>query len=420
MLASLVDASVSDGIAASVMRQIQDVSGIVSEGLNLLISSLTPLADQTDVSGGDQGKLVYRFEQGVVPDSLREQASRMILPTQEMVQQLLMLSDWLQEGMEGKRSDIAKPDAEAWMPVMATQLARAEAVLSVWMRYQQSDEDDKAPCARWLEFSQSGQGLDVELAACPVLASDVLARYLWNRAFAAIVTSATITALGKFDRFRFRSGVPINSSVSVVPSPFDYAQSGVVRVPDLACDPVNAVQHSNNIARFINQGWDEVRGTLVLFSSRRQMEEVYELIKEGLEDKVLMQTRLSKAEMIRRHKQRVDGGDHSVLFGLASFAEGVDLPGEYCQRVIIVRLPFSVPEDPVDATLAEWIQKQGGNPFMQISVPDAAIRLNQAAGRLLRTEQDQGEIVILDRRIIDKRYGRLLLDSLPPFPLKRA
>ncbi|RLU04120.1 MAG: ATP-dependent DNA helicase DinG, partial [Ketobacter sp.] len=114
-----------------------------------------------------------------------------------------------------------------------------------------------------------------------------------------------------------------------------------------------------------------------------------------------------------------DAGKHSVLFGLASFAEGVDLPGEYCSCVVIARLPFSVPEDPVDATLAEWIQKRGGNPFMQISVPDAAIRLKQAVGRLLRTESDRGEIVIFDRRIIDKRYGKLLLQSLPPFPLIR-
>ena len=88
-------------------------------------------------------------------------------------------------------------------------------------------------------------------------------------------------------------------------------------------------------------------------------------------------------------------------------------------RVVIARLPFSVPEDPVEATLAEWIQKRGGNPFMQIAVPDAAIKLKQAVGRLLRTEADRGEVVILDRRLIEKRYGKQLLDSLPPFPLVR-
>src|SRR5690606_6892677 len=138
--------------------------------------------------------------------------------------------DWLAEGMEGKRSDITKPDAEAWSPLMATQLARAEAMLTVWQRYQQEEDDSRAPVARWLTFSESGQGADVELAACPVLASDVLARYLWNRAFAAIVTSATLMALGNFERFRFRSGVPAHSVSVAVPSPFDYQAAGRIRV----------------------------------------------------------------------------------------------------------------------------------------------------------------------------------------------
>ena len=155
----------------------------------------------------------------------------------------------------------------------------------------------------------------------------------------------------------------------------------------------------------------------MLFSSKRQLEEVYDLLPEDIQDHVLAQGKLGKGELIRRHKEAVDKGESSILFGLASFAEGVDLPGEYCSKVVIARLPFSVPEDPVDATLSEWIEQRGGNPFMQISVPDAAIRLKQAVGRLLRTESDTGEVVILDRRIIEKRYGNLLLKSLPPFPV---
>ncbi len=252
-----------------------------------------------------------------------------------------------------------------------------------------------------------------------MLASDVLARYLWSRAFGAVVTSATLTALGSFERFRFRSGVPPSSHFNVVPSPFDYENCGRIRVPDLACDPTQGARHTEQLVSYIEGSWQNQLGTLVLFSSRRQMEEVYDLLPDEVQDAVLAQGHVGKAEMVRRHKAAVDAGRHSLLFGLASFAEGVDLPGEYCSSVVIARLPFSVPEDPVDATLAEWIQQRGGNPFMQISVPDAAIRLKQAVGRLLRTESDRGEIVIFDRRIIDKRYGKLLLQSLPPFPLVR-
>ena len=104
-----------------------------------------------------------------------------------------------------------------------------------------------------------------------------------------------------------------------------------------------------------------------------------------------------------------------MIFGLASFAEGIDLPGAYCRHVVIAKIPFAVPDDPVEAALAEWVEARGGNPFMEISVPDAALRLVQASGRLLRTEEDSGRITLLDRRVVTRHYGRRILDSLPPF-----
>ena len=110
-----------------------------------------------------------------------------------------------------------------------------------------------------------------------------------------------------------------------------------------------------------------------------------------------------------------DGGSGSVIFGLASFAEGVDLPGDYCRHVVIAKIPFAVPDSPLEAALAEWVEAQGRNAFMEISVPDAALRLVQASGRLLRTEQDTGRVTLMDRRILTRRYGRAILDSLPPF-----
>ena len=419
MLESLVNTAGADSMGATALANVAALKEDLGGSLGLLLGSLTPLADQTEQVETEQGKLVYRFSNGVVPVELREQAALLEPMTQSLVKQLQLVVDWLQEGMDGKRSDVTKPDAEAWFPLMSTQLARAEAILTVWQRFQQEDEENRAPVARWLNFVDVGQGLDVELSACPVLASDVLARYLWNRAFAAIVTSATLMALGNFDRFRFRSGVPPTSGLFVVPSPFDYQAAGRIRIPRQACDPGNASRHTDAIVDYLESSWDAVPGTLVLFSSRRQMEDVFARLSEARQPAVLVQGKLGKGEIVRRHKLAVDDGQTSVIFGLASFAEGVDLPGEYCSRVVIARLPFSVPEDPVDATLAEWIQKRGGNPFMQIAVPDAAIRLKQAVGRLLRTEQDRGEVVILDRRLIEKRYGKLLLDSLPPFPVIR-
>jgi ATP-dependent DNA helicase DinG len=132
-------------------------------------------------------------------------------------------------------------------------------------------------------------------------------------------------------------------------------------------------------------------------------------------DLILMQGDYSKQEILRRHRECIDSGRGSVIFGLASFAEGVDLPGAYCRHVVIAKIPFAVPDNPLEAALAEWVEAQGRNAFMEISVPDAALRLVQASGRLLRTEQDTGRVTLMDRRIVTRRYGRAILDSLPPF-----
>ncbi|MNP22823.1 putative ATP-dependent helicase DinG [compost metagenome] len=91
------------------------------------------------------------------------------------------------------------------------------------------------------------------------------------------------------------------------------------------------------------------------------------------------------------------------------------MPGAYCEHVVIAKIPFAVPDDPVEAALAEWIEARGGNPFMEIAVPDASLRLIQACGRLLRTEEDRGTITLLDRRVVTQRYGKAILNALPPF-----
>ena len=153
----------------------------------------------------------------------------------------------------------------------------------------------------------------------------------------------------------------------------------------------------------------------MLFSSRRQMLEVYAGLNREFRERVLVQGDLSKQELIRQHRAQVDKKNPSVIFGLASFAEGVDLPGRYCEHVVIAKIPFAVPDDPVEAALSEWIERNGGNPFMEIAVPDASLRLIQACGRLLRNEQDSGVVTLLDRRLVTQRYGKAILNALPPF-----
>jgi len=257
--------------------------------------------------------------------------------------------------------------------------------------------------------------VDYELVSSPVLASKTLNDYLWTPACGAVVTSATLTALGVFDRFRLRAGTPESTYYEAVPSPFNFNENAVLRVPKFSVEGNQAQAHTDNIIEYLPKLLEEKNATLVLFSSRRQLEEVYQALPKVWKARILTQGVESKQQLLKKHKAAVDEGRVSALFGLASFAEGVDLPGKYCEHVIVAKIPFAVPDDPIEASMSEWIETNGGNAFMQMSVPDAAIKLVQACGRLLRHENDTGIISILDKRLITKRYGSAILQSLPPF-----
>ena len=181
------------------------------------------------------------------------------------------------------------------------------------------------------------------------------------------------------------------------------------------CHPSYAEGHSLDIINLLPNLLDLEQATLVLFSSRRQMIDVYSGLQEELKETILLQGDLSKFEMLRIHCKKIDDGVKSAIFGLTSFSEGIDLPSHYCQHVIIAKIPFAVPDDPVGAAFSEWIDDSGGNSFMQFNVPEASLRLVQASGRLIRTEEDVGRITLLDRRIVTRHYGRTILDSLPRF-----
>ncbi|MDF4535479.1 helicase C-terminal domain-containing protein, partial [Vibrio parahaemolyticus] len=160
------------------------------------------------------------------------------------------------------------------------------------------------------------------------------------------------------------------------------------------------------------------KANLVLFASYWQMREVAESLKVEFTKRgwaLQVQGEKSRSEILNKHKKLIEKQKTSVLFGTGSFSEGLDLPGELLENLIITKIPFAVPTSPVEQAHAEYIQELGGNPFMQITVPEASKKLIQSVGRLLRKERDSGRVVILDRRVVSKRYGKALLDALPPF-----
>ncbi|MDQ2078437.1 ATP-dependent DNA helicase DinG [Marinimicrobium sp. ABcell2] len=356
----------------------------------------------------------YRFAGGVVPDAMTLMAVELARGFDRLSGLLDKMLSELTQALEDPHCSVPKVDLENHYPVLGTWQARAEANRELWNSYAVPDSDKAVPKARWLTPVEMGGSIDIEVCSSPILAARTLEQSLWQHCCGAVVTSATLAALGKFDGFRMRAGTPAESAYCQMPSPFDFSRA-TLHVPAQAIEAGDAVAHTCAVIDALPELLDPDEGSLVLFSSRRQMLDVYEQLPKDWRERILVQGALSKQEMLSQHRKQVDIGEGSVLFGLASFAEGVDLPGDYCRHVVIAKLPFSVPDDPIEASLAEWVEARGRNAFMEITVPDAALKLVQACGRLLRSETDRGKITLLDRRIVTKRYGKAILNSLPPF-----
>lgn len=355
-----------------------------------------------------------RFVGGHVPDTLRESAETLAALWSRLSGRLTILEAGLDEAVEDEDFASQREELEAWHMAVGGMLVRADSILSLWQDFAADSQSEDPPRARWLKRRLDDEVFAIDFHCSHILAADILREQLWDRAAAVVLTSASMTALGTFDRFIARSGVPRGSSFEIVASPFDYTRA-VLQVPAMQSEPSDAQAHTEELITLLPQLLDRDEGSLVLFSSRRQMNDVYDALPSEWQAISLRQDDYSKQEVLRRHREAIDEGKGSIVFGLASFAEGVDLPGSYCRHVAIAKLPFSVPDEPVDAALAEWLEAQGRNAFMEISVPDAALRLLQASGRLLRTESDSGKVTLLDRRVVTRRYGRAILDSLPPF-----
>jgi len=356
----------------------------------------------------------WRFSQGVVPSELRVIANNLALQYNRINALLEDIAELLME--------MAKQDAEYRLlveqqyPQLALFQGRCGAAQMLWQSYAQEVDMTAPPTARWIrQVEGSGRQLDFELWSCPVMVNDLLTEMLWSTCFGAVLTSATLTGGDQFERFKGRAGLPQTARYKVVPSPFNYQERATFAVPAGAADPKDSVRFHQLLAEQLNQLIAPHEATLVIFTSRQQMRDAVAGLNASLRQLVMLQDDFSKQLLVKRHCERVDAGEGSVIFGLTSMTEGIDLPGAYVNHVIIAKLPFSVPSDPVEATLNEWLKGLGRNPFWEISVPDATMRLKQACGRLLRSEQDSGRITLLDRRILTQRYGKTMLDALPDY-----
>jgi ATP-dependent DNA helicase DinG len=256
------------------------------------------------------------------------------------------------------------------------------------------------------------RGRGVFLRASPVDVWPELSRRLYPRLEAAVFTSATLSTQGGFAYFRERLGLN-DAAELILPSPFDMQNQVVIYLPPGLPEP-NAPAFSKAAAKEIEAILAITKGrAFILFTSYKNMREIYGLLKGRLPYRLLIQGEGPKHLLLEEFKQDVS----SVLLGTASFWEGVDVPGEALSCVIIDKLPFDPPTEPVTQARIERIADQGENPFYHYQIPAAIITLKQGLGRLIRSTEDRGVLSILDSRILTKEYGKLFLQSLPPAPV---
>jgi ATP-dependent DNA helicase DinG len=272
------------------------------------------------------------------------------------------------------------------------------------------------PMVRWVE--QRGREENVAVMSVPLDLAPILREDLFRKVETAILTSATLTSDARFDFLSRRLGLEsfdANVVTEIFPSPFEYPTHALFMVPTDAPAPnVDSAGHMQAVVRSIIDVTDAADGgVFALFTSHRDVRSAAsELRARGVERNrpLYVHGEDTRDNLLRKFR---DSG-RAVLLGTASFWEGVDVPGRALQGLIIARLPFRVPTEPVTAAHCEAIVERGGDAFAEYMVPHAALRLKQGFGRLIRTATDRGVIVLVDPRAVSKAYGRTLLRDLPP------
>jgi ATP-dependent DNA helicase DinG len=258
----------------------------------------------------------------------------------------------------------------------------------------------------WVE--RRGRGFFIQ--ATPIEISGILSKALFDEVETAILTSATLAVSGGFDYVQKRLGVS-NARTLVVPGHFDYQKQALLYVPQHLPDPRNAAFPSAAADEIVKLLKASQGRAFVLFTSYNQMRMIYDSVSLEIDYPILLQGTGPRTALLDEFKST----PNCVLFATSAFWQGVDVPGEQLSCVIIDKLPFAVPNDPVVEARIRRIREAGGEPFYEYQIPQAAIVLKQGFGRLIRSKEDRGVLVMLDNRITKQRYGQIFFDSLPDY-----
>jgi ATP-dependent DNA helicase DinG len=334
----------------------------------------------------------------------------------DLLAELQILADGLQLVRGRLESDSTR--AEAMAPLLGEvaavirRLAAAGDALATALRGNPSGP----PLVRWIE--RRGREHNVAATAVPLDIAPVLREDLWARVRTAIVTSATLAGGRDFSFLVRQIGVDeprLEPETAIFASPFDYQEQAVLVVPtDVPPPNADAAGHRAGVLRVVHDLAAMADGGLfVLFTSHREVRNAAAALREsGAAGRwpLLVHGDEHRDALLRRFRE----SGRAILLGTASFWEGVDVPGDALRGLVLAKLPFKVPTDPITAATCEAIDARGGDPFLEYMVPHATLRLKQGFGRLIRTRTDRGAVVLCDSRVVAKSYGRAMLEALPP------
>ncbi|HEY5062016.1 MAG TPA: helicase C-terminal domain-containing protein, partial [Gemmatimonadaceae bacterium] len=385
----------------------------LAPGVHAVRDKSAMLFDLLDTVLQESGGLVLRLTDDFAAHPVWRGGLRVAL--EDTAGEIELLADGLQ--LVRERLESANRPDETVMPLLNEMRAvtRRLQVAGDGLRRALAPSEGE-PTVRWIEAR--GRERAVSVSTVPLDLAPILREDLFKRAATTVVTSATLATEGRFDFLSARLGLDdpeLEPATGIFPSPFLYRDQAILAVPNDVPPPnVNPSGHFSAVARVtIDLAESSNGGMFVLFTSHKDVQAMAaELRARGVERRwpLLVHGDETRDALLARFR---DAGQ-AILIGTASFWEGVDVPGDALRALLIAKLPFRVPSEPMTAAHCEAIEARGGDAFRDYMLPHAALRLKQGFGRLVRTSVDRGVVVIADPRVVTKGYGRGLLEGLPP------
>jgi ATP-dependent DNA helicase DinG len=412
-------------LSALIMRLSRADDLLSTASLDLVHSRLSPsveaardkssrIFDLLELFLQESGESVVRLTDQFADHSIWNAGLRVAL--QDTLGEIQLLADGLE--LVRERLESAKKDLDETVMALVNEMRAVTRRLQTAGDGLQRALDPRGdePTVRWIETR--GREKAASVSTVPLDLAPILREDLFKRATTTVVTSATLAADGRFEFLAKRLGLDepeVEPRTGIYPSPFNYRQQAILAVPsDVPAPNLNTSAHFTAVTRMTEEIADAADGGMfVLFTSHRDIRSMAtELRGRGFERRwpLLVHGEETRDVLLARFR---DTG-RAVLLGTASFWEGVDVPGDALRALLIAKLPFRVPTEPITAAHCEAIEARGGNAFRDYMLPHASLRLKQGFGRLVRSSADRGVVVIADPRVVTKSYGRAMLEGLPP------